>query len=88
MGIDKVVSRSLMKMLISLSGPNLVKGGAVSRAKFRRALIYDDKKISIDNQGPQLNGSKKCQNLNSICRVIKEQEILAQQREHKTTIGN
>ena len=29
MGIDKVVSRSLMKRLISLSGLSLVKRGAV-----------------------------------------------------------
>ena len=31
MGIDKAVSRSLMKRLISLSGLGLVNGGAVSR---------------------------------------------------------
>ena len=71
MGIPKVVGRSLVKRLTSLSSPSLVKGGAVLREKFWRALIYDDKEISIDNQRPQLNGSKECQDLNSICRVRK-----------------
>ena len=69
MRIGKVVGRSLMKMLISLSDPRLVKGGAVLGAKIWRALIYDDKEISIDNQKPQLNGCKECQNSNSICKM-------------------
>ena len=34
MGIEKAVSRYLMKRLISLSGLGLVKGGAVSEEKF------------------------------------------------------
>ena len=34
MGIDKAVSRSLMKWLISLSGLGLVKGGTVLGEKF------------------------------------------------------
>ena len=34
MGIDKAVSRSLMKRLIALSGLALVKGGVVSGQKF------------------------------------------------------
>ena len=43
MGIYKFVSRSLIKSLISSSGPSQVNGGAVSRDHFRMALIYDAK---------------------------------------------
>ena len=60
MEINKVASRSLMKRLISLSGLGLVKGGAVSGAKIRRALKNNDKEISLDNKRTQLNGSKEC----------------------------
>ena len=58
MGIDKAVSRSLIKRLISLSGLGLVKGGAVSGAKVRRALRNNDKEISLDNKQPKMNGGK------------------------------
>ena len=70
-GIDIVVSRSLMKRLISLSGLGLVKGGAVSEAKVRRALRNNDKEISLDNKRPQMNGSKECQDSNIISRSRK-----------------
>ena len=50
MGVDKAVSRYLMKRLISLSGLCLVKGGAVSGAKIRRTLRNNDKEISRDNK--------------------------------------
>ena len=69
MGTDKVVSRSLMKRLISLSGLSLVTGGAALGEKFWRTLTYDDKEISIDNQRQQLNGIKECQNSNNISRT-------------------
>ena len=58
MGIDKAVSRYLMKRLISLSGLGLVKGRAVSEAKIRRALRKNDKEISFDNKRPKVNGGK------------------------------
>ena len=58
MGIDKAVTRSLMKRLISLSGLGLVKGGAVSGAKLRRELRNNDKEISLDNKRPKMNGGK------------------------------
>ena len=54
----KVVSRSLMKRLISLSGLGLVKGGAVSGAENRRALTNNDKEISLDYKRPQINACK------------------------------
>ena len=66
MRINKVVSRSLMKRLISLSGLGLVKRGAVSRAKIRRALRNNEKKISLDSKRPQLNGGKESQNSHDI----------------------
>ena len=44
----------------------MVKGGVVLGAKFRRALTYNNKEISIDNQRPQLNGNKEFQNSNNI----------------------
>ena len=53
MGIDKVVSRSFMKKLSSLSGLGLVREGAVSGATFRRALRNNDKEIRIDNKRPR-----------------------------------
>ena len=59
MEIDKIVSRSLMKRLISLSGLGLVKGGAVSGATIRRVLRNNDKEISLDNKRPKLNGGKE-----------------------------
>ena len=49
MGIDKAVGRSLMKRLISLFGLGLVKGGAVSGVKIRRALRNNDKEINLVN---------------------------------------
>ena len=58
MGIYKVVSVPWMKRLISLSGLGLVKGGAVSGAKIRRALRNNDKEISLDNKRPKMNGGK------------------------------
>ena len=60
MGRDKVVSRSFMKKLISLSGLVLVKGGAVSGTKIRRALRNNGKEVSLDNKRAQLNGGKEC----------------------------
>ena len=59
MGIEKAVSRYLMKRLISLSGLGLVKGGAVSGAKMRRAFRNIDKEISLDNKRPKVNGGKR-----------------------------
>ena len=50
MEIDKILSRSFMKRLISLSGLGLVKGGAVSGAEIRRALRNNDKEVSLDNR--------------------------------------
>ena len=64
-GTDKIVSRSFMKKLISLSGLGLVKGGAVSGAKVGRALKNNDKEISHDNKRTQLNGGKECQKSNN-----------------------
>ena len=58
MEIDKIVSRSLMKRLISLSGLGLVKGGAVSGAKIWRVLRNNNKEISLDNKRPKPNGGK------------------------------
>ena len=69
MGIDKAVSRSLMKRLISLCSLCLVKGGAVSGAKLRRALTHNDKEISLDNRRPQMNGSKESQDSNIISTI-------------------
>ena len=48
-----------MKRLISLSGPGLVKGGAVSGAEKQRALIDNDKEISLDFKRRQMNACKK-----------------------------
>ena len=59
MEIDKVVSRSLMKRLISLSGLGLVRGGAVSAGKIRRTLRNNDKEISLENNRPKPNGGKR-----------------------------
>ena len=58
MGIDKAVSRSLMKWLISLFGIGMVKGGAVSGAKNWRELRNNDKEISLDNKRPKMNAGK------------------------------
>ena len=58
MGIDNVVSRPEMKRLISLSGLDLVKGGAVSGAKIRRILRNNDKEISLDNKRTKMSGGK------------------------------
>ena len=55
----KVVTRSLMKRLISLPGLGLVKGGAVPGAENRRALRNNDKEISLDNKRPQMNACIK-----------------------------
>ena len=88
MGIDKVLSRSLMKRLISLSGISLVKGGAVSGPKFQRALTYDVKEVSIDNQRPQLNGSKEFR-IQIVYAVLEtKQEVLVWKRECKPMMGN
>ena len=73
-GIDKIVSRSFMKKLISSSGLALVKGGAVSGAKIRRALRNNDKKISLDNNRTQLNGDKECQKSNNTNCIRRKQE--------------
>ena len=59
MEIDKIVSRSLMKRLISLSGLGLVKGGAVSGTKILRVLRNNDKEISLDNKRPKVSGGKE-----------------------------
>ena len=59
MEIDKILSRSFMKRLISLSGLGLVKGGAVSWEKFQRALRNNDKEISLDNKRPKVNGGNE-----------------------------
>ena len=58
MEIDKIVSRSLMKRLISLSGLGLVKEGAVSGAKIQRVLKNNNKEIGFDNKRPKPNGDK------------------------------
>ena len=47
-----------MKMLISLPGLGLVKGGAVSGAKIQRSLRSNDKETSLDNKRPKMDGSK------------------------------
>ena len=60
----KVVSRSLMKRLISLSGLGLVKGGAVPGTENRRALRNNNKEISLDNKRPQMNACKESHNSN------------------------
>ena len=65
MQIDKIVSRSLMKRLISLSGLGLVKGGAVSGTKIRRVLRNNNKEISLDKKRPKPNGVKDCQKSNN-----------------------
>ena len=59
-----VVTRSLMKRLISLSGLGLVKGGAVPGAENRRALRNNDKEISLDSKRPQMNACKERHNSN------------------------
>ena len=59
MEIDRIVSRSLMKRLISLSGLGLVKGGAVSGAEIWRVLRNNNKEISLHNKRTQLNGSNE-----------------------------
>ena len=53
-----------MKMLISLSGLGLVKGGAVSGAENRRALRNNDKEISLDYKRPQMNACKESHSSN------------------------
>ena len=58
MRIDKIVSRSLMKRVISLSGLGLVKGVAVSGAKIRSLLRNNNKEINLDNKRPKPNGGK------------------------------
>ena len=58
MEIDRVVGRSLMKRLISLSGLGLVKGGAVSGAKIWRVLRNNDEEISLHNKRPKVSGGK------------------------------
>ena len=58
MEIDKVVSRSFMKRLISLSGLGLVKGGAVSGAKIWRLLRNNHTEVSLENKRPKVNGGK------------------------------
>ena len=60
----KVVIRSLIKRLISLSGLGLVKGGAVLGAENLRAFRNNDKEISLDNKRPQMNGCKESNNSN------------------------
>ena len=70
----KVVSRSLMKRLISLSGLGLVKGGAVSGAENRRALRNNDKEISLDNQRPQMNACKESHNSNMNKNILLDNE--------------
>ena len=65
MEIDKILSRSFMKRLISLSGLALVKGGAISGAKIRRALRGNDKEVSLDNKRTELNSGKECQKSNN-----------------------
>ena len=59
MEIDKILSRSLMKRFLSLSGLGLVKGGAVSGAKIRRALRNNNKEISLDNKRSKVNVGKE-----------------------------
>ena len=58
MEIDKIVTRSFMKRLISLSCRGLIKEGAVLGTKIRRALRNNDKEISLDNKKPKPNGGK------------------------------
>ena len=55
---DKILSRSLMKRLISLSALCLVKGGAFWGAIIRRVLRNNNKDISLDNKIPKPNGGK------------------------------
>ena len=59
MEVDKIVSRSLMKRLISLSRLGLVKGGAVSGTEIQRAFRNNNREISLDNKRPKLNGGKE-----------------------------
>ena len=60
----KVVSRSLMKRLISLSGLGLVKGLAVSLVENRSSLRNNDKEISLDYKRPERNACKESHNSN------------------------
>ena len=53
-----------MKRHISLSGPGLVKGGAVSVAENRNALRNNDKEISLDYKRQQMNACKESHNSN------------------------
>ena len=57
----KVVIRSLMKRLISLSGLGLVKGGTLSGAENRRALRNNDNEISFGYKRLQMNACKESQ---------------------------
>ena len=60
----KVVSRSLMKRLISLFGLGLVKGLAVSLVENRSSLRNNDKEISLDYKRPERNACKESHNSN------------------------
>ena len=72
--MKKVVSRSLMKRLISLSGLGLVKGGAVSGEENWRALRINDKEIILDNKRPQMNACKESHNSNIMKNVLLDNE--------------
>ena len=63
-----------MKMLISLSGLGLVKGGEVSGAENRRALRNNDKEISLDYKGPQMNACKESHSSNMNNNFLLENE--------------